>query len=405
MYAYVSTEADALLLARQPILDREGAVIGFELLYRRADPASGFDPQHATASVLLAGLAEIGLDHLVGGRDAFVNVTRDLLLSLDPLPVPPRRVVLELVEDQLIDDQLLDALRGLRGRGFRIALDDFVLTPETAPLLEHANIVKLDIQALDRVALVHHVHALREYDVTLLAEKVETEAEHMACVAMGFDAFQGYYFAKPAVLRTVATPTHNLSAVSDLVRVGSPLTFEELADLITKDPGLSHRFLRLVNSALYPSRSAVGSIHEGLARLGTIAVRRWAVVMVLSQIVDRPGFLLTLGLQRARTCELLAGQLPSARPNRCFTVGLLSVLDSLVNRPMEGLLSQLPLDERINQALLCGEGSEGQILSAVIAHEHGDFDACKQHGVDAVDISVAHRRAVKWADLTSALLT
>ncbi len=127
--------------------------------------------------------------------------------------------------------------------------------------------------------------------------------------------------------------------------------------------------------------------------------------MVLAQVVDRPGHLLALGLQRARTCELLAGHLRSASPNRCFTVGLLSVLDALVNQPLLELLAYLPLDERINRALLHGEGAEGRLISAVTAHERGDFDACLALGVDPIEISDVHRRAVRWADLTAALLT
>ncbi len=175
-----------------------------------------------------------------------------------------------------------------------------------------------------------------------------------------------------------------------------------MTELITDDAWLSDRFLRLANSALYPSRQPVGSAAEGLARLGTIVVRRWAVVMVLAQVVDLPGHLLTLGLQRARSCELLAGRLHLASPNRCFTVGLLSVLDALVNQPMAELLTQLRLDERIKRALLHGEGVEGLLVCAGSAHERGDCDACLALGVDPIEISDVHRRAVRWADLTVA---
>ncbi len=290
-----------LHVARQPIFDRAGAVIGYELLYRTNEGVPGVcDPEQATATVLLAGLAELGLDRIVGRRPAFINVTREMLLEFDPLPLPPDRVVLELLEDQLVDAALLEVLGRLTRHGFRIALDDFVLTPESAPLLRYASVVKLDVQGFDQPALEEQVDKLRHHDVTLLAEKVETPSERAACLTIGFDWFQGYYFAKPVLLSTPSTPTRSLRAIAELLRAGSSLTFEQLEAMIARDAGLSHRFLRLVNSAHYTTRSPVGSIQEGLARLGTIAVRRWAMVMVLARLADRPGYLLTLGLQRAR---------------------------------------------------------------------------------------------------------
>ncbi len=396
---------DSVVVARQPILDRQGEVSGFELLYRTTSGAAQTaTPEQATATVMLVGLADIGLDRLVGSHPAYINVTRQLLLDLDPLPLPAHRVVLELLEDQLVDDALIAALRELVARGFRIALDDFVLTPENEPLLEFAKVVKLDIRALEERQLRDHVRHLSGRGLILLAEKVETREEYVECMRLGFDAFQGYYFARPELLTGTGTPTQRFDVLNALLQIEAPLTFEDLEDLITQDAGLSHRFLQLASSAYYAALRPVGSIREGLARIGMVAVRQWVLVMALARLTDRPGPLLTLGLQRARTCELLARELLAVSADRSFTVGLLSILDALVGRSMEALLAELPLDERIKNALLLEQGKEGVLLKAVLDYEHGDLDAGRAANIDPLVLSSAHRRALRWADMTAVLL-
>ena len=398
----------SVVVARQPILDRDGSVCGFELLYRPL-PVSGegpADPEAASASVMLAGLADIGLERLVADQPAYINVTRQLLVDVRHLPLPPRQIVLELVENQTVDDLLLRILRELIDQGFRIALDDFVLTPESEPLLELASVVKLDVRALDRASLLDHLERLRDQGPILIAEKVETHAEYHDCRELGFDAFQGYYFATPALIHGKRTPTRRLKTLASLVGTDhARWTFDALERVITQDAGLSHRFLRLANSAYFARRTPVGSIHEGLVRLGTVAVRRWTLLLLLSGIADQPHQLLATGLQRARLCELLAAQYPTATPERTFTTGLLSILDALLDQPMHELLAELPLDDNIATALLERHGTEGRILAAVEAYERGDFDAVSQHGITLPIIADAYQQAVQWVDETTTLLS
>ena len=392
-----STAAD-VVVARQPILDGRERLWGYELLYRPI-PAGGrpSDLEAAAASVIIAGLADIGLERLVGDRLAFFNVTRQVVLDLHESRFAARRVVLELLEDQQVDGPLLDALQELRRAGFRIALDDFTLDGDTEPLLDVADIVKLDVRALPPATLAEHVRRLRHRDLILLAEKVEDRAEYRVCQELGFDAFQGYYFATPEPVQSRRAPTQMLGALATLVRAG-PLEFEDLEQLISRDAGLSQRFLRLANSAFYAARSPVGSIRRALIRLGTDTVRQWALLLLLSGLRDRPDHLLTLALQRARLCELVAHEDPTAEPDRAFTTGLLSILDALLNRPMDQLLAELPLDERLTNALLEREGPEGQLLAAVVAYERGNFEACAEHGLSLPSLSSAYHQALEWAD-------
>lgn len=396
---------DSVLVARQPIFSRAGKVQGFELLYRAAPGTTGeFDPEYATATVIANSLIGIGLDRLVGGRPAFINVTRRLLLELDPLPLPPERVVLELLEDQPVDALLLNRLRELVDRGFRIALDDFVLSDDTSALLEFASIVKLDVQALDRRALAEHVLALTGRDLMLLAEKVETPQEYADCLQMRFDAFQGFYFAKPTLHTAPSTPNYRLGLLTSLMRLGYEPSFEELEQLITQDPSLSNRFLRLANSALYTASSEIRCLHSALMRLGTTTIHRWLLVLTLAALADDPGYLLNLALQRARTCELLAEQLPDASPSRGFTVGLLSVLDALAGQPMAEIVRELPLNPEIEDALLYAQGAEGALLQIVRAYEQGTFNARWLPEIDPLVLSRTYQHAAHWADMRAALL-
>jgi len=187
-------------VARQPIFDRSGQIVGFELLHR---PMPIHDADVATANLIVRSVADIGLERLVGPHPAYVNVTREFLLAIRPLPLAPEHFVLELLENQTIDDALLEVMHELTAAGFRIALDDFRFTDGWESLIARTNTVKLDIRELPSDALADTVARLREHDVTLLAEKVETGAEYELCRALGFDAFQGYYFAEPQLVTTV----------------------------------------------------------------------------------------------------------------------------------------------------------------------------------------------------------
>jgi EAL and modified HD-GYP domain-containing signal transduction protein len=389
-----------VVLARQPIFDADLHVVAYELLYR-AVGAQGrpMDPEHATARVLVAALADIGLERLVGEQRAFVNVTRDFLLSYRPLPLPADRVVIELVEGQLIDRELMDAIGDLVTVGFTLALDHFVQTPELEPLLRLADIVKLDVQALSREELARHVRFLRERDVHLIAQKVETREELDYCRRLGFDGFQGYFFAHPGVISGRAAPTFRLTTLRELLAAGDD-DFEALERTICVDAGLSHKLLRLANSAHVSPRSRVRSIRHALSLLGGRTVRRWASLLVLADTNEQPHELLMTALVRARFCELLAAGNEQADGDRAFTTGLFSVADALMHTPLPQMLRSLPFDARLTDALLEYTGPEGRILGAVIAYERGRFsEAAEHHNLAA--LSSAYYDAMDWADEVS----
>jgi c-di-GMP phosphodiesterase len=394
----LAEETTSVAVARQPIFNRAEAITGFEILYRSlTGPFT--DAEGATSTVIVQSLADIGLERLVGDSRAFINVTADFLLKVRPLPMPPERVVLELVgSTHSADPELLGALRDARDAGFKIALDGFRLSPGLEPLLGLANVVKLDIRALSGATLVKQVNELRGRGLTLIALKVETREEYEACRAMGFDGFQGYFFAEPAVVSGPTAPTHRLGALTQLIAPDRQASFEEIERVISQDVGLAHKLVRLASSAFVGTRTQVASVRQALILLGTVAVRRWAMLLALSGLTDRPGHLLTVGLVRARLCERLADAHPVAAPDRAFTVGLFSVVDALLGKPMQALLDELPFDSRITHALLDHDGPEGRLLAAVLAYERGDFNDVPRFGVGLPALAGAYREAIDWAD-------
>jgi EAL and modified HD-GYP domain-containing signal transduction protein len=253
-------------VARQPIMDLRARLIGYELLFRapNAEVAGVLDDSEATATVILDGL--LSVFDLIGESTAYVNVSRDFLLSVRPLPLPAQHVVLELLEDQVVDDELLGVLGELVEQGFTIALDDFRLTAETEQLLKYARIVKVDVLEHTGQALENLLDGLRTHrpSLELLAEKVETREEFDYCRSLGFDAFQGYFFASPSRVRQQRLPSQGLAALSAMVDLNATEDIDELHSIITRDAGLSMRVLRYANSAYVSLPRRVSSIHEAL---------------------------------------------------------------------------------------------------------------------------------------------
>ncbi len=397
-----------MAVARQPILDRHGSLLAYELLFREpnSETAGVLDDRAATSTVILDGLFDVGLSDLVGDNVAYVNVSRDFLLSLRPPPLPARRVVLELLEDQIVDGALLAVLEELVAEGFTIALDDFRFTPATEQLIRFANIVKVDVLEHTDRALEHLVSHLRaDYDgLTLIAEKVETRAEWVRCSMLGFEAFQGYFFARPSRLQRSRLPTQGLGSLSTMVELSATEDFDELNRIITRDAGLSMRLLRYANSAYVSLPRRVGSVQEGLAWLGSGTVRRFAMMVALASVHDVPNELLVTALARARMCQLLSGAGDSAAADSYFTVGLFSVADALADSPMELVIEQLPFRYDIADALLYRSGKLGDLLEGVIAYQRGDFDAAHELVASHPDVERVYREAITWSDQSIAAL-
>jgi EAL and modified HD-GYP domain-containing signal transduction protein len=388
-----ATQPTGVVLARQPIFDADLELSAFELLYRAVgEDGRPIDGGKATATVLVAALADVGLQRLVGERRAFLNVDREFLMTFRPLPLPADRVVLELVEDQVVDDELVDVLTDLVRSGFTLALDNFSYRPEYRPLLRLAHIVKLDVQAATPDA--EDVRRLKEWGVEIIAEKVETREELEQCRKLGVTGFQGFFFERPEPVEGRPTPTLRLGALATVLATEED-DFDALEELISRDLGLSHQLLRLANSAFVAPANEIRSIRHALALIGGRTVRRWTTLLMLAKASGNAHTLLVTALIRARACEVLAAQDADVEGDRAFTVGLFSVADALLDTPLPEVLEALPFDDQISAALLGHFGPEGRVLKAVLDYEHGRFDEAVDS--DVASLAETYYDAVEWA--------
>jgi EAL and modified HD-GYP domain-containing signal transduction protein len=375
-------------------------VFGYELLFRSGDVqyASFSDGNQATAQVLVNTFLEIGLDTLVGSKYAFVNLTRDFLLQDYSSVLPADRVVLEVVEDVLVDPDLIEAVRNLSRQSYTIALDDFIYQEHLRPLVELANIIKLDMLTMDRHTLQEHVTLLRHYGAKLLAEKVETQDDFAYCKALGFDYFQGYFFCRPDVVKGQRSHTNRLEILHLLAQLQNPeTTFRALEEIISRDVSLSYKVLRAANAAFYTQSRKVASIQQALRLIGLKFIANMASLFLLANVDDKPHELLIIAMQRAKMCEKLAEALQQGNSATFFTVGLFSVLDAFLDRPMQDLLAALPLSDDIVQALLNHEGVCGAILRCVLAYEQGDWEAVHDLGCTRHVLTNAYLESLAWS--------
>jgi EAL and modified HD-GYP domain-containing signal transduction protein len=381
--------AREVLVARQPVLDAEMNLLGFELLVDGA-------------AVVVDALSEIGLETLTGGHAAWLPLGRELLLDVGPVPVRSDRVVLQVPAREGDDEALVEAVRQLADRGACVALDRVTYRPELEPLLDLAWGVKIDLAAHGAEGVRAQVGALAGRDLVLIATSVSTNEDLALCRALGFRAFQGAFLAEPEIVPGRAVPTKGLEALGSLADIRASVEFEDLERAIVRDVGLSHKLLRYANSALFARSQRVGSVREALMLLGARAVRRWATALVMAGMPDQPHALLVTALVRARMCELLSDD--PARADRAFTVGMFSTINRLLGLPMREALESLPLADDVVAALLRGEGAEGRSLRTVLAWELADFTAAEALPGGPERVARAYRDAVAWADDTAAAI-
>jgi c-di-GMP phosphodiesterase len=389
---------DHLFLARQPILDRAKSVVGYELLHRGGFlPQARFeDPEAATAHVALGALTEVGLDALVGDHSAWINVTRDFLLRDLARSLPADRVVLELLEHQLVDRRLLACIADFRDAGYVLALDDFVYEPGSEPLLELADFVKLEFPSVSPDDLSRQVELLKRFGVKIVAEKVETPEQFQVGLDAGCDLFQGYFFCRPELIRNRAIAANGLALVRLASVLQDPsLQLDDLERLISSDVALGYRLLRYINSAYFGMSQRISSIMHAVTLLGLQNVKQWAMLTTFAAIENKPPELFLTALVRARFCEL-AGTAQDGAPQERFTLGLFSVLDALLDTDMESAVALLPLPPRMREALVNHSGP-GRLLECVEAIEQGSFTAL----VRQLDRATRHYvAALAWAEDT-----
>lgn len=390
-------------LGRQPIFDAQLNVKAYELLYRgsEANSMAHVDDDAATSDVLLNSFLEMGLSKVVGEHQAFINLTRRFIVDDAMLPPPSQQLVLEILEHIEVDDNLVRAVQVLKDKGYIIALDDFIFHEKFRPLVALADIIKIDLRALDQQQVLEHLDVLREYPVKLLAEKVETLDEFDWCKAAGFDYFQGYFLCKPKVLKGQRLPANRMNTLRIMGELqNAEVEVKGLEEIISQDVTMSFRLLRYINSAAFSLRSQIESIRHAIVYLGLDEVKNWANMIALSMVDDKPSELMLVSLIRAKMCEIFSSRLGQGTDGTAFIVGMFSLLDAMMDKPFEELMETLPLADEIKDALLKGSGPYSDILKNTVAYEYGDWDAINCPELSEGAIADIYLESVDWANQT-----
>jgi EAL and modified HD-GYP domain-containing signal transduction protein len=398
------------LIGRQPILNRNEEVVAYELLFRSAQArgsATVDDATQATASVIINALSSFGLAHILGEHRGFINLDLELLMS-DSLELLPReKVVLELLETLEVTPELVERCRDLKEKGFCLALDDHAYDPLYSELYTIAEIVKVDLLLSPPDRLAEMVANFRPYPLKLLAEKVETREEFLRCRDMGFEYFQGYYFAKPSVMEKRRFDESAASLLKLMRLLNDDAETRVIEQAFRGSPGLTYKLLLLVNSVSSGMRERVRNLRHAVAILGRQQIKRW-VQLALFAADDPRGTenpMVEMAAVRAAFMEELALRHPGLKgvgdaPEMAFMTGILSLLGDIYDISMQEILGQLSLSDDVKRALASRAGLYGELLELVEQVEEMNsgmtMDAFEEMGMSPEDVLAAQVAAYNW---------
>ncbi|BCA93864.1 histidine kinase [Legionella antarctica] len=393
------------LLARQGIYNKNGSVFAYELLYREGDTPTAnvdnFNPlsgDTATSSVITQLFANLDIKTIIGNKRAFINFTYNHLLEQIPLLLPKSRIVIEVLESVAATDPLITNLTELSHQGYEIALDDFVFREELIPLVELANIIKIDVLNLTNQQIIEQLAPLKGFKGKLLAEKIENMTQFNDCIELGFEYFQGFFLNRPDPYKgrvMTENKIHLLKLLSELNNQDVPLSRVE--EIILQIPKLSYRILRLSNSAAMYVGKKIESLMDAINQLGLVQIRNWICLLLLASLDDVSPDLLERTLIRAKMCEDLTKKIGCGSPLQAYTVGILSTLDGILNEPMNSLLDKIKLSEILNEALLHQKGELGHILKLVIDYEEAKFNELDKAPVAHKDLAQSYLQGLAYA--------
>lgn len=411
-----SVPPSQLFVARQPIFLGDRKVFGYELLFRSSSAnvfPVGVDPDKASIDIIAQALNVFGLDALVGPDGlAYVNVTRRVMVEGLYDCLPPGRFVLELLENLRPDAETMAACKAAKAAGYGLALDDFVGQADLSGFLPHIDQLKVDFRLADADKRSEIARHFAGTPLRLLAEKIETEADFETARTQGYSLFQGFFFCKPEMVSRRDIPMSKLVYLQFLSELNrAELDFVRMEQVIKQDVGLSVKLLRYLKAAAFGWRSEITSIRHALSLLGERAFRRWASVLAMAVLSsDRPTELLTTCLVRARFCELLAPEVGfSGRELDLFLVGLFSLMDAVVQRPLSELLSDVSLPRDLVEAL--GPGNKPNrirdALALVLAYERAEWSqvdalwSTLAKGDAGIALPRIYQAALTWATATA----
>ncbi len=389
-----------LLVARQPIFDQHQKVVAYELLYRPDDEGTGaprLEGSVPSGEIILNIYTSISDAGAVRRVPAFVPVSRELLLSGYFPDLPRKQVVIELQPGTDPDKDYERAALKLVKDGYRLALCNFSYTDKHDNLLRAAQIVKLDVRKFDEDQLDQQMRLITPFRVAFLGEGIDSFEQLERCIDMGFKLYQGGFLSKPKLVQERRVNAQQFTLLQLIQELQKPVTTPaRLEALIIRDPVLTFKLLRIVNSAAYALVRKVESVAQAVVLLGLEQVKKWATLISMSANKDKPEELSRVLLIRGRMCELvaIAQNLPS--PTSYFMAGMMSGLHAMLDIQQEAMLAQVPLRDDVKTAIRGGEGPIGQVLKNVINYENGDWD-CLPVDFNCAVYDWAYRASLQWA--------
>jgi len=399
----MNDETSQVMLARQPIFNRNKDIHGFELLYR--GDLKNISDDAMTATVVNQALYKFGVDTVSNGTPFFINLSKTFLSSDFPKLLPAKQAVLEVIGSVHIDSSVIDSIQRWRDKGFTVALDDFVSMESLASkLLPYVDIVKVDILNFEG-RLEELVTTLRKHPVKLLAERVETYGQYELCQKLGFDYFQGYFFSKPSLIvkhqHLETSKIKILHLLSKILNAQHPHEFE---NDIAHDLALSYKLLCYINSAAIGLRSRVDSIRHALNLIGLKNIQMWLSMLLLASLGEKkPKALLHLAFTRGKFLESLAlEKQEQPQKNDYFILGMFSLLDAILDLEMDTALQPISLPVLVAKGLQDTDSNAAQRLQLITAMEQANWqDVSKkleQLNLSEETASNLYSAAVTWAD-------
>lgn len=393
-------------IARQPIFDKHGKVYAYELLFRSGlhNYFDAADHDQAAASVIANSSLLFGLNEMSGGALVFINCTHKVLVEDFMTVLPKEQAVVEVLETVTPDAEIIAACQRLKRQGYILALDDFVYHDNYEPLLDLADIIKVDFLESDVEEQARLAKVMIPRGIKMLAEKVETHEVYEEAKKMGYQLFQGYFFSKPVIISRKDIPTNKIQFLRILKDIyAEDIDFQKLAKTIQSEVSLSYKLLKLINSAAFALRHKVTNILQALSLLGIREIRNWVSLLSVSAMADdKPAELVVSSLVRAKFCEQLSGSCGlSSRDTDLFLLGLFSLLDVIMSRPLSEILQEITIEDDIRDALIGEEGTMRTILDLIIAIEKADWDQVSslsaQLNIDEQPLNEAYMDAIQWA--------
>ena len=392
-------------IAREPILDKSKSVFAYELIFR--DGKGGAYPEHSPekAKYIEEQFHPLGLDDISGEKSSFINFSSETLISRFPTTLDPASVVVELADNPFTETGLLEACQHIKQLGYRLAIDDPMMLSARHDILPLIDIVKVDVSRTRFETIEKHIPRYLDANVRLVAEQVNTPDHFATCSDLGFDLFQGYFFAQPEARIVRQLPASKMNIVDLMGEVsGDSFDINRISHVIERDAALSYLLLKFINNPAINKRYKITSLKHALNYMGEVEIKKFIALLSLTNLGDeKPLEIIHMSLVRAKFFDLLSQQRGlKANPPIGFLVGLFSLLEGLLDQSMSDIVKQLPLSDDLNNALLGKNAEFVQYMTLVKAIESAlsmnVIKVAKNLDIDQKQLHTLYNQAIVWGN-------